>query len=473
MSASPTSFLSASLLVLVGLAGACGRNALYRGSSANPQDGAPATGASNISQPPTDGKCPDGFAPCGKGDALRCYDLGRSKDHCGACGQACAPGIACQAGICQQYRCRGALGFEALAVTSTEYGDPSGSRWYAKYLPALGDLDGDGILDLVGVPDLSSDNGPMSLFYGAGDGTFPTRRAITSAQEAWQSLAADLDGDGFLDLTTIVLAHTSRGTSPANQPTVTVRRGSGERDAPFGEAADYSTSSVPSAVLVADFNADGRLDLVARVQGELAYWLGRDGGRLEPQAPLETEESGDSYPPEVNPLATDWNGDGVLDLVYGSLLHFRLGRGDGSFDSEVPCALAMGVVGDLDSDRRPDLITGANLLLGIDACHASKILPLPDWPTGGGMALADLDGDGNLDVVADSDTVTDNHVYIGTNVTVRAGDGKGGFGTPISLPGPGNGGTSSFLFGDLNRDGKLDFIFARPDGWGVFLNTCR
>jgi hypothetical protein len=57
-----------------------------------------------------------------------------------------------------------------------------------------------------------------------------------------------------------------------------------------------------------------------------------------------------------------------------------------------------------------------------------------------------------------------------TKVTVRVGDGKGGLAQPLSLPAT-MADLSLFVFGDLNQDGKLDFIFVRPEGWGVFLNT--
>jgi hypothetical protein len=219
---------------------------------------------------------------------------------------------------------------------------------------------------------------------------------------------------------------------------------------------------------LADFDGDGRPDLVVRETGALDYWHGIAGGRFEHQATLasrdiDTGGAGAAFRGE--PLAMDWNGDGVLDLVYGYLLNFRLGSGDGTFGPEVPCALAMGAVGDLDNDHRLDLISGKNLLLGLDSCHAAKIVPLSNWPDYyGQLALADLDGDGNLDVVGD----------VNTNVTVRVGDGQGAFPQTLSLAGTSTEGTenSEFAFGDLNRDGKLDIVYARQDGWGVFLNTC-
>jgi FG-GAP-like repeat len=474
MTVAPSVLRSASraacLFVLLVLGAGCGRSALV--ASALPdagtgrQDSSPTAGVSNTWQPPANGKCQDGFTACGKGDALRCYDLNRSKDHCGACGHACPLGLACQAGTCQQHHCKGGLSFKALPVISTadkDYPDPVLEYLYR---PVLGDFDADGRLDLVGV---SQAGGPMSLLYGSGDGTFPTQEVIDSDSTLrvndlippWQAFAADVNGDGFLDLLSV----------GGEQSVLTVRFGSGNRSQPFGERTDLPTRAVPASVLVADFDADGQLDMVARVDRSLEYWRGQDGGRFEHQATFDLPDwrMGDGDFIDVNrpvgPLATDWNGDGVLDWVYGSggNLHFRLGRADGSFDSEVACALGEGIVGDLDHDNRPDAVSGSNVLLGLDRCGFSQIVPLQS-NYHHGLALADLDGDGNLDIVADLDT----------KVTVRLGDGKGGFAQALSLPGTSTiaDESSTFLVGDLNQDSKLDLVFVRRDGWGVFLNTC-
>ena len=466
----PRYAIPARLLVFLMTAGACEQAGLrlsHPDSAVHGQDGSrssKADGAVDVSllseAPSSGGPCPEGLSACGKGDGLACHDLSRSRDHCGACGQACAPGVVCQDGTCQQYRCKGALSFKALA-------DSAGT------LKTMGDFDGDGILDLV----VSPEAGGVALLYGAGNGTFSGNQAIESAlvPTTWQASAADLDGDGFQDLI----------NTSAVPSTIVVRRASGDRSAPFGEPTSYaSTSDALSGILLADLDGDGRVDLVVGASKGLEYWRGQGGGRFAHQAMLDSPDM-NSWEPGV-PMAVDWNGDGVLDLVYGSFgfgalgffaiggggnLLFRLGHGDGSFDSEVACALLPGVIGDLDHDGRPDLINegsnlqGASLLLGIDVCHASRIIPLSDWPKQGGIALADFNGDGNLDVVADYDK----------NIAVRVGDGKGGFAQSLNLSAyeTGQWPIGIFLTGDLNRDGKLDFIFSRDGRWGVFLNTCQ
>ena len=458
--------------------GGCDSRALVvRSDAAIKHDGSPNVDVAPLSQPAIDGgggQCPDGYAPCGKGDGLRCYDLSRSQDHCGVCGNACASGIGCQAGTCQQTGCKGALSFKTLVFGSTGV------------VTALGDFDGDGSLDLVGASDGAS---PMSLLWGTGNGTFVTGPVIEQLPDPpdsgvdsfpamygwykWQALAADLDGDGLQDLVSI------------GESVVKVRLGLGNRENPFGEATSYpTTSSVLSGLLLADFDADGMLDLVVSSSNGLEYWRGQGSGRFGQHGTLDSSGLGGSLGQPGIAQAFDWNGDGALDLVYsnfgyggdgylelgaGGNLLYRLGHGDGTFDSEVACPLAWGIVGDLDHDHRPDLISsssimGATLSLGIVGCGASKVVPITDWTKQGGVALADFNGDGNLDVVID-----DNQA-----IMVHVGDGQGGFPHALTIPAPTDGQwpLGAFFVGDLNQDGKLDVVFSRQGGWGALLNTC-
>jgi hypothetical protein len=480
-------YLYATRLLAIGLlaaGGGCDTRTLVVSSdaaaktAAKTKDGSSSVDVAPKSQPAAidggGGQCPDGYAPCGKRDGLRCYDLSRSQDHCGVCGNACALGIGCQAGTCQQNVCKGALSFKTLVFGSTGI------------VTALGDFDGDGILDLVGTSDSP---GPMGLLWGTGNGTFVTGPVIEPLPDSpdssvysfpysygWQALAADLDGDGLQDLVSI------------GESVVKVRLGLGNRENPFGEATSYPvTSSVQSGLLLADFDADGMLDLVVSSSKGLEYWRGQGSGRFGQHVTLNSSETTvlDQVQPGI-PQVFDWNGDGALDLVYsdfgygrngflelgaGGNLLYRLGHGDGTFDSEVACPLTWGIVGDLDHDHRPDLISsssgmGATLSLGINGCGASKVVPITDWTKQGGVALADFNGDGNLDVVIDDNLA----------IMVHVGDGKGGFPHALTLPAPTPNGQwplGNFLVGDLNGDGKLDIVFARDGGWGVLLNTCQ
>lgn len=462
------------LLTLLAAGSACDSRSLQLRFDAAVRNGSSSVDVAPASQPAVAGQCADGYAPCGQGAGLRCYDFSRSQENCGACGNACASGIDCQEGACQQRGCKGALSFKTLVFGSTGV------------FGALGDYDGDGILDVLGVPDSAS---PMSLFYGLGDGTFSAGQVIEQVSDwsapdsgvlmmgmagGWQALAADLDDDGHLDLVSI------RGGDSA----VAVRLGSGNRSAPFGTPTRYPTNGIASNAILADFDADGRLDLAAHLTGAFEYWRGEGDGRFAQRSTLGVPKTSSWYPGFAQ--AIDWNNDGALDLVYteggvagmfvgpqlgaGGGLRYRLGRGDGTFAAEVVCSLAMGIVGDLDHDRRPDLISsssimGASLLLGITDCGPSTVVPITEWTKEGGVAFADFNGDGHQDVILD----------VNLAIMVHVGDGKGGFPHELTIPAPTadqwpHGG---FLVGDLNRDGKLDVVFSRHGGWGVLLNTCQ
>jgi hypothetical protein len=118
---------------------------------------------------------------------------------------------------------------------------------------AVGDLNGDGIVDLAVANAAFGNRGPGSnrigLLWGVGDGTFmlgpdfPVGTSPTSIAEG------DLDGDGVIDL---VVTNNSDATI-----SVFLGRGAGA----FVSAGTYPTGGQPWTIAVADFDRDGRPDL--------------------------------------------------------------------------------------------------------------------------------------------------------------------------------------------------------------------
>jgi hypothetical protein len=165
-----------------------------------------------------------------------------------------------------------------------------------------------------------------------------------------------------------------------------------------------------------------------------------------------------------------------------------LGRGDGSFEKEIACGLALVAAGstlampdriaiaDFDRDHKLDLlVSSTGVMLGMSGCNFTTLVSLPNWtdtPTQGhsydSAAVADLDGDGNADIVTSA--LAPGATTFRTGVCL--GDGRGGFAAPTIVPGTESVFEGSFLIGDLNNDRKLDIILTRPDGWQVLLNTC-
>jgi hypothetical protein len=110
---------------------------------------------------------------------------------------------------------------------------------------AVGDFNGDGILDLA-VANAGSNN--VSVLLGKGDGTFLAAQSFPAGSHPASVAVGDFNGDGIPDL---VVANWGGNVS------VLLGKGDGS----FLPAANYAAGSYPTSVAVGDFNGDGKLDL--------------------------------------------------------------------------------------------------------------------------------------------------------------------------------------------------------------------
>jgi VCBS repeat protein/centrosomal CEP192-like protein len=217
-----------------------------------------------------------------------------------------------------------------------------------------GDFNGDGKLDLV-VADSSPTNALLSTLIGSGDGTFQNKFSQTVPGILGSLAIGDFNGDGKLDMAAII-----QGTSA-----VSIFLGHG--DGTFAAPAQYPTGPMLLSppyhnVLVGDFNGDGKLDLAAATDKGIAILLGNGNGTFQPFSlvpSLFTPGPGD----DLLALA-DFNGDGKLDVVKSTqtgIINVALGNGDGTFQQalgfQIPSILntESAVVSDFNGDGKLDL----------------------------------------------------------------------------------------------------------------------
>jgi len=353
---------------------------------------------------------------------------------------------------------------------------------------AVGDVDGDGI------PDIISSNG--SILFGDGKGSFP-RRADYSLTARDGVVPADIDGDGRTDIITgvtgnpLIFIGTDDSGSGTNPHAVTMSLLPNRGDGLFWAAP---LSAVPErqidigivGIVAADFNGDGISDLaVTDTDGKLTVLQGSDSGVFS--------RTGQQYQLTGYPQAMatwDFNGDGKPDLAIAgwlplsptlrNLVEIFVGNGKGALEEIPPITLPWGLVvadlatGDFNNDGKQDIAVLVSTKYGGGSSDEVLVYlgngtgsfeSFPSYPVGVGasaITTGDFNGDGQLDLaIASSGTsgLSDGSVTL----LLGKGDGTFSVATPISLSvatdfSPYTAGPLNIAAADLNGDGKLDLV---------------
>lgn len=350
-------------------------------------------------------------------------------------------------------------------------GNSYATESFTSAIPNLGDLNGDGILDLVTCGITDGSDGFVTVRLGTGGGSFgpPSSYAAESAATSNAALG-DLNGDGVLDLVT-------SGYTDANDGYTTVRLGRG--DGTFGSGTSYAAESGKAwYVSLGDLNGDGRLDLVSAgesdaLDGFITVRIGVGDGSFG-AAVSYAMESRSSFQLALG----DLNGDGLLDVVSvgrndanPAQMTVRLGQGNGTFGgataySETGMFSMFAVdLKDLNNDGHLDIATAgmraggaqgwANVRLGTGSgTFGNAVSYATETSSSYALRFGDLNGDGLNDLItAGYDSATNGYA------TVRLGAGNGTFGGAVSYVTESKG-TYGLALGDLDGDGVLDIVTA-------------
>ncbi|HYK45945.1 MAG TPA: VCBS repeat-containing protein, partial [Parafilimonas sp.] len=347
------------------------------------------------------------------------------------------------------------------------------------------DIDNDGDNDILYSSSLTWDGnntGQIALFRNTGNGTFSPTQLINLGIFSGGAVdmdVADLNGDGWKD---IVGANFSGRIGDGYQ--VVLNNGSGNFLPAVVKPAGQSTYTLTTA----DVNNDHKIDVITCDWYSLQVTVHKNNGNANfPIPPMFNSNNATAGALD----AADIDGDGDLDVVSSASsiaavnvkVTVQKNNGNGTFTDGVSYSIRGGGVRakfrDLNGDGKPDLLfataigsppydfhTAINNGDGTFGARQTWSMNACGWND---IETADLDNDGDLDVVVTEWLGCQNISNSARRIFISKNNGHGVFSAPlikIVNPFPG-----SIATGDFNEDGKIDLVTGQSPGIDLHRGT--
>lgn len=316
---------------------------------------------------------------------------------------------------------------------------------------ASADLDGDGDQDLV-----ATNGQGVSVLKNDGNGTFGNRVDYPSGQNPRSVFVADLNGDGYPDLT----------VANYGSNTVSVLKNKG--DGTFETKVDYATGDEPSSVFSSDLDGDGDLDLAvvnnSGLNSSVSVLKNNGNGTFEGKVDYNTS----GYPTSVFAADLDVDGDQDIALSIFSGVLVMKNNGDGTFGPAMAyntesIAPASVVAADFDRDGDMDLAvpdgSGRAIVSILLNNGNGTFAPSLELESGAyysqAISVSDFNGDGYQDLVVAN---TDREDRRQSTVSFLRNNGDGTFAEPV-IYGTGSA-PISIIASDFDGDGNTDLVTA-------------